>query len=224
MKAFEVAEKKSQDLTSKLAEANRDKKRAEATWTWWRGRQRLNENNSTEKAKEQAEQEGYDEGIVETEETFRAEVSEVCRFYCLQVWNEALDRAGVGASSALSGAKNDYYPPTIHPLGSSSSKADSTSKEVDEGKESPSKTLPPANIPSEVAEQPEDAEKVDDASKELAQDALKDPVKEKEASQHMEIVLASLPLPPKEDLKGKVPHLPRWTPIRLLKLRRTSLW
>ena len=54
-----------------------------------------------EKAKEQAEQDGFDMGVVETEEAFRVEVSEVCRFYCLQVWNEALDQAGVEASFAL---------------------------------------------------------------------------------------------------------------------------
>ena len=38
-----------------------------------------------EKAKEQAEQDGYDVGVAETEEALRAEVLEVCRFYCLQV-------------------------------------------------------------------------------------------------------------------------------------------
>ena len=54
-----------------------------------------------EKAKEQAEQDGFDMGVVETEEAFRVEVSEVCRFYCLQVWNEAFDQAGVEASFAL---------------------------------------------------------------------------------------------------------------------------
>ena len=54
-----------------------------------------------EKAKEQAEQDRFDMGVVETEEAFRVEVSEVCRFYCLQVWNEALDQVGVEASFAL---------------------------------------------------------------------------------------------------------------------------
>ena len=54
-----------------------------------------------EKAKEQAAQDGFDVGVAETEEAFRVEVSEVCRFYCLQVWNEALDQVGVEASFAL---------------------------------------------------------------------------------------------------------------------------
>jgi len=35
-----------------------------------------------EKARDQAEQDGYDLGVVETEEALRAEVSRVCRTYC----------------------------------------------------------------------------------------------------------------------------------------------
>ena len=45
-------------------------------------------------------------GVAEIEEALRAEVLEVCRFYCLQVWNEALDQAGVEVSSTLRRAKN----------------------------------------------------------------------------------------------------------------------
>ena len=39
------------------------------------------------KAKEQAEQDGYDVGVAETEEALKVEVSEVCKHYYLQVWN-----------------------------------------------------------------------------------------------------------------------------------------
>ena len=39
--------------------------------------------------------------VVETEEAFRAEALEVCRNYCLQEWNKALNQAGVEAASAL---------------------------------------------------------------------------------------------------------------------------
>jgi len=48
-----------------------------------------------------------------------------------------------------------------------------------------------------------------DVNKEVVQDvalppvASKEPLKEKEASQSMELVLATLPIPPKEDLKSK---------------------
>ena len=35
-----------------------------------------------EKAKDQAEQDGYNVGVAETEEAFRSEVSKVCKVYC----------------------------------------------------------------------------------------------------------------------------------------------
>ena len=63
------------------------------------------------KAIEKAEQDGYKVGVVETEDTLRAKVFSVCRIYCFQVWNEALNQAGVDASSAHRRAKNIYYPP-----------------------------------------------------------------------------------------------------------------
>ena len=44
-----------------------------------------------EKARDEAEQKGYDLGVAETEETFRAEVPTVCRIYCAQSWDEALN-------------------------------------------------------------------------------------------------------------------------------------
>ena len=62
------------------------------------------------KARDQAEQDGYDVGVVETDEALKAEVSGICRAYCLQVWNEALNLARVEASLALRRAKNVYYP------------------------------------------------------------------------------------------------------------------
>ena len=66
-----------------------------------------------EKARDEAEQHGYDVGVAETEETLRAEVPTVCRTYCAQTWDEALNRAGVEASSELRRPENIYYPPTI---------------------------------------------------------------------------------------------------------------
>ena len=66
-----------------------------------------------EKARDEAEQKGYDLEVAETEETLRAEVPAVCRIYCAQTWNEALNRAKVEASSELRKADNIYYPPAI---------------------------------------------------------------------------------------------------------------
>ena len=48
--------------------------------------------------------------MVETEEALKVEVSGVCKNYCLQVSNEALNQAGVEASSMLRREKNVYYP------------------------------------------------------------------------------------------------------------------
>ena len=70
--------------------------------------------------------------------------------------NEALNQAGVEDSSALKRVESVYYPLAIHASGS---KANSISKEVDKSKESPTKTLPTANISPAVAKQSKDAER-----------------------------------------------------------------
>ena len=62
-----------------------------------------------EKARDEAEQKGYDLGVAETKETLRAEVPAVCRIYCSQTWDEALNRAGVEASSKLRKPENVFY-------------------------------------------------------------------------------------------------------------------
>lgn len=75
-----------------------------------------------EKARDQAEQDGYEVGVNKTEEALRAEVVGVCKTYCLQVWNEALNQARVEAFSALRRAEYIYYPLAIRapsPLSSS---------------------------------------------------------------------------------------------------------
>ena len=66
-----------------------------------------------EKAREEAEQHGYDIGVAEIEDTLRAEVPAVCRAYCTQIWEEALNRAGVEASSELRRPENIFFPQAI---------------------------------------------------------------------------------------------------------------
>ena len=66
-----------------------------------------------ENARDEAEQKVYDLGVAKTEETLRAEVPAVCRIYCAQTWDEALNRAGVEASSELRKAENVFYPSAI---------------------------------------------------------------------------------------------------------------
>ena len=68
-----------------------------------------------EQAMNEVEQKGYEVGIAETKETLRAEVPMVCRIYCAQTWGEALNRAGVEASSKLRKPENVFYPEAIRP-------------------------------------------------------------------------------------------------------------
>ena len=142
--AFNVVEKKIQELTTKLNEADRDKKSTKAAL---QGAERQVESQckqlcqvedqlfvakrlitglkkkleKAKKAKDQAKQDGYNVGVAETEEALRVEVSKVCRKYCLQVWNEALNQVGIEASSIFRRAKNVYYPPAIRASGPPSS-------------------------------------------------------------------------------------------------------
>ena len=44
-----------------------------------------------EKEKDEAEQHDYDVGVAETEDAIRTEVPAVCRAYCAQTWEEALN-------------------------------------------------------------------------------------------------------------------------------------
>ena len=79
-----------------------------------------------ETSKDKAEDEAYDAGVADTQATLRAQIPSVCRLYCFQVWNEALKRVGVEASSDLWKAEKVYYPPAIHETAFAISEAVST--------------------------------------------------------------------------------------------------
>ena len=66
-----------------------------------------------EREKEETEQHGYDVDMAETEDALRAEVPAVCRAYCTQTWEEALNRAGIDASSELRKLENIFFLPTL---------------------------------------------------------------------------------------------------------------
>ena len=88
-----------------------------------------------EKARDQAEQDGYDLGVAKAEETLR-KVSGVRRTYSSQVWFEALNQAGVKASSVLRRADRVYYAPAIREFGLSGSRIDTPSEVAEVGKDS----------------------------------------------------------------------------------------
>ena len=51
--------------------------------------------------------------MAETEDALRAEVPAVCRAYYAQTWEEALNRAGIDASSELRRLENVFFPSAI---------------------------------------------------------------------------------------------------------------
>ena len=66
-----------------------------------------------ERERDEAEQHGYDVGVAETEDALRAEVPTLYRVYCTQTWEEALNRAGIDASSELRKPENIFFPPAL---------------------------------------------------------------------------------------------------------------
>ena len=52
----------------------------------------------------------YERGVLETETRLTAKVTAVCREYCAETYNQALDRAGIPADSDLKRTDQVYYP------------------------------------------------------------------------------------------------------------------
>jgi len=136
IKAFTLAEQRIKDLNTKLTEAVREKKSVKAALEGAKRQAKtqrqqlcLTEDQLTvakeqigalkkklemvEEATAKAKQEGYEVRVAETEKNLRAQVIGLCRGYCLQVWNEALNQVGVDTSSTLRRAENAFYPPTL---------------------------------------------------------------------------------------------------------------
>lgn len=145
--------------------------------------------------------------MAETEEALRAEVLGVCRIYCDQVWDEALNRTGVESSSMLRKAKNIYYSLAIRVSTSSSSKLVTPFEVAEPEKHNFDEVPPPPNSPSKLAEHPKAGEKEIEATKEATPEinvssaVPQDPSTDKEDT-IMEIIWASLPTPTKGDSKG----------------------
>ena len=159
------------------------------------------------KAREETKQHGYKVGMAETEDALRAEVPGACKLYCAQVCDETLNQARVEASSALRKAENVYYPKAICSLSSNSSKVDIPSEVANPEKNGSEKALPSFGSPPKVAKQLGVNEKEAEVTKGVPADVIKppavpeDPTKDNETSK-MEIVLVTLPILAKGNLKG----------------------
>ena len=90
--------------------------------------------------------------MAKTEDTHSAEVLAICRTYCTLLRDEALNQAGVDASSTLRKVESIYYPPAISPSSSSDTKANPVSSEAGDVQGSLPKAPPAANTPSKEAE------------------------------------------------------------------------
>ena len=153
-------------------------------------------------------------GFVETKEALRAEISGVCRTYCLQVWNEATNLAGmigIKASLTFRRVENVYYPPAIRAPDFSTSQDDAEPKDLSSIQEIPAQDLPPPNSPPKGVEQADTTVKEKENTKEVTPEATKPPTAPKDSSkggvvsQSHELVLATFPIPTKEESKVKGP-------------------
>ena len=92
-------------LKQQLEEAKKLKDQAE------KARMQAKEDKAkAEKQRDEAKQHDYDVSVAETEDTLRAEVPAVCHAYCIQTWEEALNQAGIDASSVLRKPENIVFP------------------------------------------------------------------------------------------------------------------
>ena len=98
-------------LKQQLKEANKLKDQAE------KAKMQAEEDKvKAEKKRDEAEQHGYDIGVAETEDALRTEVPTVCRAYCAQTWEEALNQAGIEAFSKLRKPERIIFPPALRIL------------------------------------------------------------------------------------------------------------
>ena len=149
-----------------------------------------------EKEKEEADQYGYDVGMAETKDALRAEVPAVCHAYYAQTWEEALNQAGIDASSELRKLENIFFPPALHVP---------NQKEV----------APPVSQPAEEAQlqnPPSSSQQEQDKESKTLKGASSDKVAESlqpgAASQSFEKELASTTLPVGGASKEKEKKIP----------------
>lgn len=69
----------------------------------------------------QAEQAAYNAGMTKAAKSLTAQLRDVARAFCLEVWGQVLNAAGVDADSELRAPEKVYYPlalclpPTLPP-------------------------------------------------------------------------------------------------------------
>ena len=144
-----------------------------------------------EKERDEAEPSGYDVGVAETEDALRAEVPTMCRAYCAQTWEEALNQAGIEASSELRKPENIIFLPALQ-IPSQKEVAILAPQSVKEAQ--------PQHPPS-IGQQEQGREQ--EIQKGPSLDKVTEVPRPGAASQDFEKQLASVTLPAQGSLKGK---------------------
>ena len=149
-----------------------------------------------EKERDEAEQHGYDVGVAETEDALRAEVPAVYRAYCVQTWEEALNQAGVEASSELRKPESIIFPSALQ-----------VPKQTEIAPLAPQlvNKAPPQHPPT--TDQPESG-KEKEIQKKPSSDKVTETSQLGTTSQDFEKQLALVTLPTQESFKGKEKEIP----------------
>ena len=138
--------------------------------------------------------------MAETEDTLRVQVLAICHTYCAQTWEEALNQAGVKASSELRRPKNVYFHSAIRTSTLLSTQGDVASTIAGLVQEA----QPQDPLPLNQLEQPKESEVSKDTSSNKAVEVPQDGA----ASQGFEQALASTTMPTEgasKDKKGTIP-------------------
>ena len=152
-----------------------------------------------EKERDEAEQHGYDVGVAETEDALRAEVLTVCRAYCAQTWEEALNQVGVEASSELRKPERIIFPLALQIL---------KQTEIAPVAPQPVKEAP-FQYPPSTGQQEQSKEQ--EINKGPSSDKVTEAPQPGTASQDFEKQLALVTLPAQGSLKGKEKETPlKW--------------
>ena len=153
-----------------------------------------------EKARDEVEQHGYDVGVAKTKVTLRAQVLAVCRTYCAQTWEEALNRAGVEVSFELRRPENIYFRPAIRASAPPSTQGEVASTVADPVQEAQPQDPFPLNQLEQLKEPEVSKDTSSDKAVEVPQDGA--------AFQGFEQALASTTMPTEGASKDKEEKIP----------------
>ena len=134
--------------------------------------------------------------MAETEDVLSAKVPTVCRAYCTQTWEEALNQVGIDASSELRKPENIIFSPALHIP---------NQKEAAPPVTQPAEKAQPQNPPSSSQQEQDKEPKTLKGS---SSDKVAEPLQPGAASQGFQKELVSTTLPVEGASKEKEKEIP----------------